>query len=320
MHDKLVVSASELGYRASDSRTKNRKYQYQENEGWHELIQPLVDADVIYEDPIKPRVNRYRPPPSYQSPAREEKERQQDAWYETGRIISLEQNLHIPALPMIRQRQTYEKEGNVSIHHTVTNLTGKYSEMKKTLMDFRYHESISQNYGIIRIPPIAFEVVSKAPNKQSLIQQSLELRDKYTSLRDSLRQLRQDLADPSTSPINKARAIKSWNKSWETLTKYDDLASLVTVANTTTGMLDIEREKAERASSALTMDFDGIVSNILRLGVGALASWRVRVLHNTARQFLNTSNQQLAISTERLFNRTLDRRDFEKVDKITQPR
>ncbi len=136
---------SGLGYAKPNTGNDKSIYKHrppEQKEGLHELIQPLVDAGVVYNKPIQ-AASTFNGRPSG---SRIGSSLQTDAWYETGRIVGIEKKYHIPALPMIRQRQYYEISGNVNLHHTVTNLAGKYSELKKALMNFRYNQTITKSF------------------------------------------------------------------------------------------------------------------------------------------------------------------------------
>lgn len=319
LNDQLLVVEAGLGFAGGLGRHTQRdregKEIEQENEGWHELIKPLHEAGIIESKPVQVQAERL--PDTLKSKGAP---LSQDAWFETGRIIGAEKQFKVAALPMMRQRQVYETFSNTSLHHSITDLSGRYESLKEILAKLRSSMGSTADYLMLPIPPIGINILNRCSSREDLIVRALEVREGYSSLRRSLSELRHDLADPYTSPKKKTQLIKSWAKSWRTLATYEDSLSVVELANTTTGMLESERELAASAASAITMNPEGMISALIKKGMEAVSSWRVRVLHQTARNYLNTSDHAMALLTERVFQVNLSMRELEKVNNATSPK
>ena len=295
LNDEIIVVEAGLGYGVS--RNRSPKNEGKCNEGWHELISPLAEAGVIANKPVKATAARIGGD-SLQSQG---DQFEQDAWFESSRLIGAEAMFKVPATSMIRQREVYEKYSSARIHHEVTNLVGKYHGLKSALEQYR--ENISPSgYILLPVPPISLQILHNAQNREQLITRLLEIRDEYSGLRDALSSLRQDLADPSLTPEKKGQLIGKWIQSWETLTKYKNCTGAIEVGNTTTGMLRNTELRKEVATSALSLTTKGLISELLEQGRESVASWRVRVLHRTAKQYLCTSDRQILTEIERIFH------------------
>lgn len=304
LNDEIVVVEAGLGF--GNLRNRNPNSEEEINEGWHELISPLAEAGVIAEKPVSAqaaKLGENRPQTGFQrnsghTPPGPQFE--QDAWFESGRLIGAEALLQIPAASMIRQREVYEKYSSARIHHEVTDLVGKYRGLKSALEQYR--ENVSPfGYILLPIPPISLQILHNAQTRDQLITRVLEIRDEYSGLRDALSSLRQDLADPNQTPEKKGQLIGKWIQSWETLTKYANCNGVIEIGNTTTGMLKNTALRKELAASALSLTTKGLISELLEQGRESVASWRVRVLHQTAKNYVSTSDQKILKEIERVF-------------------
>ena len=312
LNDKLVVVEAGLGFNSGNNR-HSRSGTDDEDLGWHELIRPLEEAGIIDAKPVAIKAKRLPDQDARRSGV------DQDAWFETGRIVAAEKELKIPALPMMRQRAVYQTFSNSTLHHCTTDLVGKYEDLKDALMEFRFHRELKGQFITLPIPPIGMKVLSRCENREDLVNGILELRDEYAALRKALRNLREDLADPHISPAKKSNLLAKWVKSWNTLATYDDHLSMIELANTTTGMLDSERELAANAAAAVTLNQEGLLSALMSRGIEAISAWRVRVLHQTAKHYLNTTDHTMAKRTESVFGVQLSRDAIESLNRATTP-
>lgn len=301
LNDELVVIEAGLGF--GGGRMRHPGSEGERNEGWHELIAPLAKAGVIPSEPLNAppsRLGERLPHASLGPRGRPESQFEQDAWFESSRLIGAEAATHIPAASMIRQREVYEKYSSARIHHEVTDLVGKYNSLKSALEHYRENVSPS-GYILLPVPPISLRILSNTQSREELLNRVLEVREEYSGLRSALSVLRQDLADPDVAPAKKGQLIGKWIQSWETLTKYENCTGRIEVGSTTTGMLRSTALKKEVAVAALSLTPKGLISELLEQGRESVASWRVRILHRTANQYLTTSDRQILTEVERIF-------------------
>lgn len=152
-------------------------------------------------------------------------------WYETGRLLGAEKQYHCSALPLLRQKPFYERSAYTIEDHSVCNLMSKYQKLSMALESMRHSTRLPiQPYITIPIPPVPLLVLQRSQHTGDLVKSALETREKFAHLRDSLRVLREEFAEPSMSPQKKMRALNSWKKSWRTLDKYHEQSSFIDIA------------------------------------------------------------------------------------------
>lgn len=177
---------------------------------------------------------------------------------------------------------------------------GQYQNLAAALSDLRIRTRLPLTpFLVVPIPPLPLLVLKVCSSYDEILPRALDLRDDYADLRRSLRILRETLADDTQSPRKKLSVVATWQRSWETLRKYDRGSSYVELAGNALDIPDL--------NSAI----EGVGLNALRLtdllkfavtkGANYLNSWRVRLLHNAARQYLATPDSELSEQVHRLF-------------------
>jgi len=290
-------------------------------ENWNEFLKPLVASGVLVEEPgyarpvsIGERPERYRDHLSRSGPSL----LHEDAWHETGRLLGGERTYNCSALPMLRQRFFYERFGNTREEHSVWSLVGQYRSLGDALLKLRESTCVGlTSYVIAPIPPIALLLLERSRNPEELLQRSLELRDDYADLRQSLSSLRADLADPYVTPHEKMRAISSWKKSWETLDRYKKAPSRIEIGSTSTEFIDFGSIRDGLGFDSLNVQ--KIIEELISSGVRAAYSWRVRFLHQVARRYLATPDSAIHDGFYRLFGRHIQREDLRRISALTEP-
>jgi hypothetical protein len=288
---------------------------------WNEFLKPLVAAGVLVEEPgyasplsIGDRPERCKDHLSGSSSSL----LHEDAWFETGRLLGGERAYKCSALPMLRQRFFYEKYGNTKEEHSVWNLAGQYKSIADALTKLRESTCVGlRSYALAPIPPIALLLLERSRNPGELLQRSLELRDDYADLRQSLSALRADLADPGVVPNAKLRAIKSWKKSWESMDRYKNEPSRIEIGITSTGYIDFGNSLDGLGFDSLNVQ--KIIERLMAFGVRSAYSWRVRLLHQAARQYLSTPDSVLLDGFYRLFGRHIQREDLSRISAQLEP-
>jgi hypothetical protein len=314
LYDRLIMTN---GLTFSGSRTGRPG---PEPRQYEDPLQAFITAGVlvIESEPSKPvQPARERPDQRwggsserrYAGPDSASATNPQDAWYETGRIVGAEMKHQCSAVAMLRQRPYYEAQGQTSEQHSVCDLVAHYSELRDVLLRIREDTRIPMvAYGVAPLPPLALEVFRAASTPGELLVRTLELRDRYARLRDSLRQLRQDLADPRTPPTDKLKAIRSWERSWATLNQHKQ-AGMIEIANATVETLDIRKSLDTIGIDSLKLD--KILQRAIELSAHLFYRWRVRLLHDSARNYLRTSDHGLNSEVRRFIGRELTEDDYQ---------
>jgi len=308
LHNRLVMVGSDEHSRSGRVGDKIQ-----------EKLKPWIDEGVIVFDTTPPPVediqvltnglvtigNRTRGGKSLD-------QKLEDAFFETGRLIACEKAHRRPALPLLRQAPYYEKHVNVPQDHAVCDLIGKYRSLKEAVESIRDSSHISlQPYIAIPVPPLALEALKRCKQPEDILISALEMRDNYSTLRESLSSLRELLLDPSVSPSKKYDHIESWQRSWKSLEDYSRSASLLQLANSSNEMLDAN--KLFDGIDIEDVKWSIIVKKMLEKAERGWYSWRVRMLHRTAKQYLNTSDQEMNSLVEIVFQHRVNQDDIRQV-------
>lgn len=236
----------------------------------------------------------------------------EDAWFETGRLVASEKARRRPALPLLRQAPYYERSAHVPQDHAVCDLIGKYRTLKDAIESIRDNTRLAlQPYMAVPIPPLALSALQRCRHPDDILVVALELRQKYRKLRDALSELRELLLDPAVSPNKKHDHIESWQRTWRSLEDYTRSAALLQLANSSNEMLD-----ANKMFDGLDVEdikWSIIVKKLLEKAERGWHSWRVRMLHRTAKQYLKTSDQAINAIIETVFKHRVNQEDVQKV-------
>lgn len=290
LHDKIIVAG----------------WQKAMMNKWEEHLQPLFNSGVLLNESKKSNpVNLKEDKPTDYGVLL-------DAWYETGRLLGAEAQHRCSALPLLRQKPFYEKNARAREHHSICDLISKYKNLVEALFHIRKYTAFYQvDYIVAPIPPISLQMLQRSTRPDRLLEGALSLRDDYRSLRESLCKLRQDLADPETSPWEKARIINSWEKSWQTLMKYNTHNSLLQIANTSNQFIDIKG-----VFEGVDVKPSKIIEKIIEHSEKKFHEWRIRPLHNTARNYLKTNDAAINTELRRLFKYEIGRKDIAELEKV----
>ena len=233
-----------------------------------------------------------------------------DAFREATVISEAERRLQISALPLRRFAGFYEPKVLVREEHTACDLVANYEILSRYLREGRklYRYPLS-NYIIAEIPPMPILALTRAPSRERLLEVALELRDEYSGLRQSLSELRSNLSNQEVSPKEKKRLVTSWARSWKTLDKYAPSTTLA-LANTPSMAVDMDKSID---GEYLDFNLNNIVSNLGKTVREEWYGWRIRILHDAAKQYLRTSDGTIARETERLFAYELSSTDLRQL-------
>jgi hypothetical protein len=238
--------------------------------------------------------------------------RLENAFFETGRLVAAEKARRRPALPLLRQAPYYERSANVPQDHAVCNLIGKYRTLKDALESMRDNTRLQlQPYIAVPVPPLALSALQKCKHPQDILTAALELRQQFRKLRDALGDLRELLLDPAVPPSKKTDHIASWQRTWQTLDDWTRGAALLQLANSSNEMLD-----ANKMFDGLDVEdvkWSVLVKKLLEKAERGWHSWRIRMLHRTARNYINTSDHAMNSLVETVFQHRIVQADVQQV-------
>ena len=320
MHDRLVMVGATEHSKAKDSRIAVKIA---------EKLAPWLSANVLIYDPepapiqdVRRLTNELVTIGNRTRSGRTLDAKLEDAFFESGRLIASEKARRRPALPLLRQVPYYEKQAQVLEDHAVCNLVGKYKTLKEAIQDIRDRSRLPmQPYIAVPVPPLALLALQRCRRPSDLTTVALEIRDEFASLRNSLNSLREFLLDPTVSPRKKMSHIESWERSWKSLDEYQRNATLLQLAQSSNQMLD-----ASELFDGLEVDdikWSKVLEKVLQQGERNLYSWRIRMLHRTAKRYLATSDSEVNKVIEIIFQRQVCQADVVAVksfcDSLREP-
>jgi hypothetical protein len=278
---------------------------------WEPVLKPLLENNVLVLEQKKSRPIELAGRPNrrdgFDSRTGYSLE---DAWYEAGRLLGAEKEHHCPSLALLRQKPFYKKNGYVGEDHSICDLFGRYQQFSDAIQTIRKQTQLPiQPYIVVPIPPIPLMVLKRSQRPDEFMTNALSIRDEFRVLRSSLKALREDLADPFTPPLQKRKAIESWNKSWLSLGKYNDASSMVEVALASNNLVDYAG-----AVGGLGLDsikWSNLIEKIIQKSADAFYKWRVRLLHKAAKFYLKTSDGEINREVERIFHYEISRQDID---------
>ena len=224
-------------------------------------------------------------------------------------MLTAENELKVPSLPLIRQRDFYERHAKVHEEHSICNLIGKYDDLKKSLENLRNQPTLHlKNYLSVPLPPLAIQIFAMSSNIEAVFENALEVREQYTKLRKSLSQLREDLLDPSIPPFKKNKYINLWKKSWDSLLAYNSSNTNSTLDLATANQV-FDINKAISGEWGNVLKPSSILNIMLKYGDNAINKWKVRALHKTAKLYGTTSDKDIHLIIKNIFNYELTVKD-----------
>jgi hypothetical protein len=307
LHDRLIVIGNSYGI-----------------EKWNELLDPLEKAGVIHKYGKSTKIFSPGEPPgqvrsevdfNVESMNRRYKRNKiarsthTDSWYEAGRLLGAEKQLGCTSLSLIRQGPYYEKYSQARPQHTVTNLLAKYRDLSDALLEIRkQNRLLYDQFILVPIPPIPLLAFKRSKSFDEILVRTLEIREDFRKLRESLRLLRADLHDETIPPVKKKMIINSWQKSWKTLGKYYEQSSFVEIGNRALDVPDLNKAIDDIGIDSVKL------TSILKLLLSASSklyySWRVRILHDIARKYLQAPDSELNHEIYKLFGTTVEAQDL----------
>lgn len=286
---------------------------------WEEEIQLLYAAGVLSKQNVnsKPANVGPRPDNQFGRPPHGEidvaRSNIVDSWYETGRLIGAEKSTGISALPLLRQRNTYEKFATVKEEHTFCNLIAQHKDLSHALQELRRQSRLyMEPYYVVPIPPIPLMVLERSSSKKGFLNSALEIRDEFTSLRLALTELRDLLNNPDVSLSEKSKYRLSWEKTWGTLGKYKDSAFSFDLADASKNKINIERslDGIGLDSLSLTKIIEKAISETGEL----LRRKRIRILHKAAKNYITASDGDINRHIRKFYNREVTEQDFKRLE------
>jgi hypothetical protein len=182
-----------------------------------ELIREGAVRILENRPPIMP-LPRHRPahssgPDSIFNPKRS---RANDARLEAERIAGAELLLGRPGMLSMRQRNTYEQLARPADEHWVCDLMSNHQRLADALHRFR-KQANRPGYVMVRVPPFAHLVLSKAQTFDQALEIMLDYRQRCAPIRDAVDDLYALMSSPDVGAMRKAEERDKFMGSWDTM-------------------------------------------------------------------------------------------------------
>ncbi|PMX02343.1 hypothetical protein C1X59_08460 [Pseudomonas sp. FW215-R2] len=170
---------------------------------------------------------------------------------------------------------------------------------------------------IIRIPPIALEVLELADSKEDLGQAVLEVRGRYEKMRKNLIEL-QDLLDSNDASSSlKLREVERYKKSLSKLFSSSELDG-VTVVTTFTDDISEAVDLSDFSTDGVEIDWPKMLSFLVKYAYDINWKLRFRPLHASKQRYLELSTNRVAGIVRNKFGHQLNSADVIAVNKYAQ--
>jgi hypothetical protein len=233
----------------------------------------------------------------------------QDARLETGRLLGAELLLNRPALPLLRQRDIYDRYAKPAAEHMICDLMGTYKRAASALQALkrRTEKRYNPTYVLVRVPPLASRAVARASSFSDLLEITLDQREEWAELRKSVDRLNAFLCDTEVPWGRKLLEEKKWMQSSEALFKGCEGSLEMFFANSASHILrqtsKVAKDVAQATGSALSGNlpraleklpdaFESIVS-FLGEQWEERQPWKLRPLRKGLQSYLLLSDREL---------------------------
>lgn len=232
-----------------------------------------------------------------------------DSWYETGRLIGAERESGLSSLPLLRQRNMYEKYASVKEEHSFCSLIAHHKDLSYALQELRRNTRlIMVPYYVVPIPPVPLMVLERSKRKEDFLKSALEVRDEFAALRIALTELRQLLDSPDESLSEKMKYRKSWEKVWGTLGKYKDSSFSFDLADASKDKVSVERSLDGIGLDSISLT--KIVEKSIAEATELFRRMKIRVLHKAAKNYITASDGHINRQIRRFYNSEVNEKDF----------
>jgi hypothetical protein len=213
---------------------------------------------------------------------------------QAGRTLDAERHLGRPGFTPPLQQLYYESFANVRADNTVCSLSGHYSTLARTLSELRSGARIMPTeYVAVPLPPIAYRVLAMSRSLDDLLVSTLNIREEFRTLRDSLVTLQTMLDDPTVALSDKLRHKALWETRWARLhARYDRLGE-ANLAVTNSALYEL----APEIPGAIGLEPRAWIRLLTAVADAApelWSRWRLRALHRSATAYLRAPDAELA--------------------------
>jgi hypothetical protein len=167
---------------------------------------------------------------------------------------------------------------------------------------------------IVQLPPIAFEVLSKAGKLEELPVVALDIRDKYSSVRKRFADLDDYLASKDVSPQKKLMEKEKLQKSFADLcktTKADAVTAFTSLLCRLPEILDPAGVPEASQQPWKAIDWQKVAERVADSLASGMRRMHVRPLYATRKRYLATPSRAMVDAMRRHFGHELTRQDLE---------
>lgn len=234
--------------------------------------------------------------------------------------VALERELQVPLVLSAHQSPPYLNLKEVQQERRA------FQELMGTLAE--KYKSLAQIWAAARrkvdpddelqLPPVAFEVLTKANKLEDLPTIALEIRDKYRKVRTRFAELDECLSAKDVSPQKKLVQAKRIERSFADLqktTRADVLTTFISLPFRLAEFLDF---KEIGNSGGPGVDWQKVAESLGDYLTSGIRRLYVRPLYATRKRYLTTPSQRMHEAVRCLFGHELNRDDFALARKYSE--
>ncbi len=191
-------------------------------------------------------------------------------------------------------------------------LAAKYADFREALFAIRQ----KTDRDVIRIPPIALEILADAPTREHLGESLLKTRNSYAAVRRNFAEAEDCLRSEDRTPKQKLVELAKIRKSINALFTTDELDG-VTVTTSFARRLNDTTKIDQFADGVAPSDINWtkLIGWLLELAESACWKFRLRPLHATKERYLQTTQAHLKQVVHKHFGHEITKADVMKADR-----
>ncbi len=191
-------------------------------------------------------------------------------------------------------------------------LASKYADFREALIEIRR----KTERDVLRIPPIALEVLAHARTLEHLGESLLKTRKDYATVRRHFAEAEDCLRSEDRTPRQKLKELAKIRKSINALFTTDELDGVTVMSTFAKGLNDIT--KIDRFADGVApsdINWTKLVGWLLERAESAYWKFRLRPLHATKARYLETTQAHLKQVVRKHFGHDITAADIARADR-----
>lgn len=273
------------------------------------VLKPLLDANVFVSPGIRFPVPQLSADPRQLQATRAAIARNlttatiEDATFEARRVLGAEAHFGVAATPLLRQLQHFGLVRRTCFEHSVWDVSSQYQRLSEFVFELRRRIQAAAELPQVSIPPIALQAIQRSRRFEQVIDNLLQIRRDFTPLREHMGDIEDRFRKGQISPGQLLELESAWRARWDGLvSKLGGPSGRLAIVRTSVPLL---KDGIRIVTGLVNQDaFDVVAAAVGWIGPGfeVLGSLRIRPVHRSVSNYLNTSDKELLRSVARIFD------------------